>query len=129
VIDHVSTYTTNFATTRAFYDAALGALGYERNVDMSYDDAGRTWQIAAYGKGRKPTLWLIESAVPYTGRHIAFVAPDRAGVDAFYGAGIAAGGADNGSPGLRPHYHADYYGAFLFDPDGNNVEAVFHGPA
>ena len=80
------------------------------------------------GKGDKPDFWLSEAGDPGPGRHYAFTARSRAEVDAFYKAAIAAGGRDNGAPGLRPHYHAAYYGAFVFDPNGNNVEAVCHAP-
>ena len=77
----------------------------------------------------KPSFWIGEGE-PLAGHvHVAFVAPSRAGVDAFYRAALAAGGKDNGKPGLRPQYHANYYGAFVLDPDGNNIEAVCHAPA
>ncbi|MEO7687823.1 MAG: VOC family protein [Sphingomonas sp.] len=78
------------------------------------------------GKDGKPFFWLGNSEPLGSGLHIAFVASTRAEVDAFYAAAMAAGGRDNGAPGLRPHYHPNYYGAFVFDPDGVNIEAVCH---
>jgi catechol 2,3-dioxygenase-like lactoylglutathione lyase family enzyme len=80
------------------------------------------------GAGGKPDFW-ISKGDPKTPVHVAFSCPDRATVDAFYEAAIAAGGRDNGAPGLRPHYHPNYYGAFVYDPDGNNIEAVCHRSA
>ena len=129
MIDHLSTYATDFAATQAFYDAALAALGFERNVNMvtEWDPEFPTRRICAYGSGGKPTYWVAEAKEASSPRHVAFVARDRAAVDAFYRAGLEAGGRDNGAPGERPQYHPGYYGAFLLDPDGNNVEAVHHG--
>lgn len=129
MIDHLSTYATDFDATQKFYDAAFSALGFERNVNMvtSWDPENPTRRICAYGEGKKPTFWIGEADEAASPRHIAFVAKDRAAVDAFYKAGLEAGGKDNGAPGERPQYHPGYYGAFLLDPDGNNVEAVHHG--
>ena len=84
-------------------------------------------KVGGYGK-QKPDFWLTESVETGPGRHYAFFAATNAEVDAFYADAMANGGRDNGAPGLRPHYHATYYGAFVLDPDGNNVEAVCHGP-
>src|SRR5690606_988746 len=109
-----------------FYDAALGALGASL---LTLVPAQFTGGIKAAGYGRqKPDFWLNESPAPGPGRHYAFVASSRAEVDAFYAAALAAGGSDNGAPGPRPQYHPDYYAAFVFDPDGNNIEAVCHAP-
>jgi len=83
--------------------------------------------VGGYGRER-PTFWLHEGEKQVPSVHMAFTANSRAEVDAFYAAAMAAGGTDNGSPGLRPHYHANYYGAFVRDPDGNNIEAVCHRP-
>jgi len=129
VIDHLTTYATDFEATRAFYDAALGALGYQRNVDMvaEWDADFPTRRLCAYGPGQQPIFWISEEPTPASPRHIAFAASGRDAVGAFYEAGLGAGGRDNGAPGERPIYHPGYYGAFLFDPDGNNVEAVHHG--
>ena len=110
-----------------FYDAALSPLGYIRQRqapgEIGYAADGdvrcRFWVVEPFNR---------EPATFGNGVTIAFEAPDRASVDAFHAAALAQGGQDNGQPGLRPHYHAHYYGAFAFDPDGNNVEAVCHQP-
>jgi len=132
MIDHLSTYTTDFPAAQRLYDAALEPLGYARVAEMvaSWDTGFPTRRLCAYGPPGKPVLWLIE--VPpkdkATPRHLALAASSRPAVDAFYRAALRAGGTDNGPPGLRPLYHENYYGAFVFDPDGNNVEAVCHAP-
>jgi catechol 2,3-dioxygenase-like lactoylglutathione lyase family enzyme len=84
-------------------------------------------KVGGYGRER-PVWWLHEGAEPGPGRHVAFTARSRAEVDAFYAQAMKAGGRDNGPPGPRPHYHENYYGAFVLDPDGNNIEAVCHAP-
>ncbi|MGH8265379.1 MAG: VOC family protein [Steroidobacteraceae bacterium] len=130
MIDHLSSYTTDFPAALRVYDAALKALGYERVVNMvaTWDTDFPTRRVAAYGPAGKAALWVIE--VPAkdkaTPRHLAFAAASKAAVDAFYQAALAAGASDNGAPGPRPIYHEHYYGAFVFDPDGNNIEAVCH---
>jgi catechol 2,3-dioxygenase-like lactoylglutathione lyase family enzyme len=122
MIDHVSVKTSDRQASRRFYERALAPLGYE--VLREYHDG----QVVGMGIGGKPDFWFSagESSGPI---HLAFSASDRAAVDAFHAAALAAGGKDNGAPGLRIEYHAGYYGAFVFDPDGNNVEAVFHDPS
>ena len=122
MIDHVSLRTSNQNASRRFYEHALAPLGYA--VLMEFQDG----QVVGMGVGRKPDLWFSpgETSGPI---HLAFQASDRASVDAFHAAALAAGGKDNGPPGLRPEYHPGYYGAFAYDPDGNNVEAVFHDPS
>ena len=122
MIDHVSVKTLDQQTSRRFYQQALAPLGYE--VLMEFDEG----RVVGMGIGGKPDFWFSagESSGPI---HLAFSASDRAAVDAFHAAALAAGGEDNGPPGLRPEYHAGYYGAFALDPDGNNVEAVFHDPS
>jgi len=131
MIDHLSTYATDFVATCRFYDAALAPLGFGKNVEMvaTWNAEWPTQRFAAYGPGGRPILWVIEVREPASPRHVAFVAKDRAAVDAFYAAARAAGAPDNGPPGPRAIYHPDYYGAFVLDPDGNNVEAVCHVPA
>jgi len=130
MLDHISLPVSDFRRARAFYDAALAPLGYERAMEFEHGGHGGV----GYGAQGKPTFWVgapLENAPPVTpqpGFHVAFVARDRAAVDAFYGAALAAGGADNGAPGLRPHYHPHYYGAFVLDPDGHHIEAVCHRP-
>jgi catechol 2,3-dioxygenase-like lactoylglutathione lyase family enzyme len=119
MIDHVSLYVSDFARSKAFYADALRPLGYE--AIMEFDS------VAGFGARGKPDFWIGEGE-PRAPIHVAFASPDRATVDAFHAAALAAGGSDNGPPGLRPHYHEHYYGAYAHDPDGNNVEAVCHQP-
>ena len=128
MIDHLSTYATDYPRSRAFYDAVLPVLGYPRTTEMqtTRDPSWPARRMCAYGPDGKHVFWLIEVRDPVSPRHVAFSAADRAQVDAFHAAGLASGGRDNGGPGLRPQYHASYYGSFLLDPDGNNVEAVTH---
>lgn len=125
MIDHVSLGATDLGRSRSFYDAALAPLGLRRVHDM--DDS------SGYGESEDaPFFWIGGSPTPGAkvqpspGAHIAFAAPSRAAVDAFHKAALAAGGRDNGRPGLRPEYHPDYYGAFVLDLDGHHVEAVCH---
>jgi len=116
-LDHVTLKVADFARAAAFYDAALRPLGLTR----LFGD-GETF--AGYGSER-PFFWIgCDGRAGYA--HVAFTAADRRTVDAFHAAALAAGGGDNGSPGVREHYHPTYYGAFVFDPDGNNIEAVCH---
>ena len=121
MIDHTGVTVIDVANSKAFYRAALAPLGYE--VIMEFDDA------VGFGVPPKPDFWIGKAALSGTPVHVAFRAGTRAEVDAFYGAAMAAGGRDNGPPGMRPHYHANYYAAFVLDPDGNNIEAVCHAAA
>ena len=117
MLDHVSLKVADHAAAQAFYDKALAPLGMTRLFSME--------NASGYGAGR-PVFWIGQG--DRAGDcHVALTAPDRATVDAFYAAALAAGGRDNGSPGLRAHYHPTYYGAFVLDPDGHNIEAVCHG--
>jgi catechol 2,3-dioxygenase-like lactoylglutathione lyase family enzyme len=120
MIDHVGFAVSDYARSKRFYVDALAPLGY--NLVMEFGDA------CGFGAGGKPDLW-ISHGTPVAPLHIAILAPDRATVNAFHAAALRAGGRDNGAPGLRPQYHPNYYGAFVFDPDGHNVEAVCHTPA
>jgi catechol 2,3-dioxygenase-like lactoylglutathione lyase family enzyme len=117
MFDHVSLGVTDFERSKAFYDRALKPLGIERLYAEGPTAAG-------YGVRPKAFFWIGQRGGVQSGAHVAFFAPERATVDRFYTEAIAAGGRDNGAPGLRPHYHADYYGAFVLDPDGHNIEAV-----
>lgn len=130
MIDHFSSYTTDFPPARAFYEAALGSLGYAIQAEMVMDSDVNfpERRCCAWGPTGKPVFWLIEVREAATPRHLAFSASDRASVDGFYKAAMGAGGRDHGKPGVRAIYHADYYGAFVSDPDDNNVEAVCHTP-
>ena len=120
MFDHIGFPVSDLARTRAFYTAALAPLGI--GVVME-SPAG-----IGFGEAGKPQLWFGNHASPPGGIHLAFAAANRAEVRAFYAAALAAGAIDNGAPGLRPHYHPNYYGAFVLDPDGHNVEAVCHNP-
>jgi catechol 2,3-dioxygenase-like lactoylglutathione lyase family enzyme len=126
MIDHVSSYATDFEETKRFYDAVLPGLGYACVMEMvaSWDADFPERRMVAYGEGGKPVFWVIEVRDAATPRHVAFRAASRRDVDGFHAAALQAGAPDNGVPGLRPQYHENYYGAFALDPDGNNVEAV-----
>jgi len=126
MIDHTGIPVSNPDKARTFYDAAMGAIGAKLLMTVPKEFTGGKW-VAGYGR-TKPDFWLTESDAIGPGRHYAFTASSRAEVDAFYAAAMRAGGRDNGAPGIRAHYHPDYYGAFVLDPDGNNVEAVCHRP-
>jgi catechol 2,3-dioxygenase-like lactoylglutathione lyase family enzyme len=130
VIDHISTYATDFAASKRFYEAALGPLGSVVVSEMvtTWDADFPTRRACAFGPAGRPVFWVIEVRDPVGPRHVAFTAADHASVDAFHKAALASGGGDNGAPGPRPIYHEHYYGAFALDPDGNNVEAVCHAP-
>ena len=121
MIDHVGLRVSNVARSKTFYTAALAPLGYRLQMDYGDDAAG-------FGSER-PDFWIGKASGSATSAHVCFGARTRAEVDAFYQAAIAAGAKDNGKPGLRPDYHPNYYGAFVLDADGNNVEAVCHQPA
>ncbi|NOK14051.1 VOC family protein [Corallococcus exercitus] len=129
MIDHLSFYATDFAASKAFYEAVLPSLGAGLVMEMTatWDAEFPTRRMAAFGPPQRPVLWLIETKTPASPRHVAFTASGPEAVDGFHQAALKAGGKDNGAPGKRPHYHAGYYGAFVLDPDGNNVEAVHHG--
>jgi catechol 2,3-dioxygenase-like lactoylglutathione lyase family enzyme len=126
MIDHTGIAVSNFDAARAFYDKAMAPLGASLLMTVPKEFTGGA-NVVGYGRDR-PVFWVTDSKQPKDQQHIAFTARNRAEVDAFYRAALAAGGRDNGGPGPRPHYHQHYYGAFVFDPDGNNIEAVCHEP-
>jgi catechol 2,3-dioxygenase-like lactoylglutathione lyase family enzyme len=128
MIDHIGIGAGDYAASRRFYDAALAALDIGVLVELTAEQTGGYYGVG-YGKAGKAFFWLGGGGARGPGIHVAFAASSRAAVDAFYEAGLKAGGKDNGPPGLRPHYHPDYYGAFLYDPDGINVEAMTRTPA
>ena len=128
MIDHIGVAVSDMARAKAFYAHALKTLGVGLLMEVSADDTGDQAH-AGFGADGKAFFWIGTGAKPKGGTHVAFTAHTRAEVDAFHQAAMAAGGRDNGAPGPRPHYHAHYYGAFVLDPDGNNVEAVCHRPA
>lgn len=117
-IDHIGFAVADYRRSKAFYTRCLAPLGLQLIVEIE------GW--AGFGRGDRAELWFGEDGTAQRPMHIAFVADDRASVDRFYRAALAAGGKDNGAPGLRPIYHAHYYGAFVIDPDGHNIEAVCH---
>ncbi len=127
MIDHTGYGVSDYARSKAFYAAALAPLSIGLVMEVTPEQTG-SFSAAGFGANGKPFFWIGEGAVAAP-VHIAFTAQTRAEVDAFYEAALAAGANDNGAPGLRPHYHADYYGAFVLDPDGHNIEAVCHAPA
>lgn len=128
ILDHVSVFVTDLERSKAFYTAALAPLGI--TPILSFPGA------CGFGRDHKPELWIgtgpatfqrPEHVAAITPIHVAIAARSRAEVDAFHAAALAAGGRDFGPPGPRPEYHPGYYGAFVLDPDGHNVEAVIHG--
>jgi catechol 2,3-dioxygenase-like lactoylglutathione lyase family enzyme len=120
MLDHVGLRVEDIDESRAFYRETLAPLGYA----LVYE--GQGW--AGFGADGMPDFWISGGGPVSPPVHVAFRAAGRTAVDLFHAAGLAAGGTDNGPPGLRPEYHKDYYGAFILDPDGNNIEAVCHGP-
>ncbi len=127
MLDHIGFSVADFARSKAFYEAALKPLGLALVMEVTVEQTG-AGAHAGFGRDGRPFFWIGTAAKPKGGAHVAFTAASRAEVDAFHRAALAAGGRDNGAPGLRPHYHANYYGAFVLDPDGNNIEAVCHRP-
>jgi catechol 2,3-dioxygenase-like lactoylglutathione lyase family enzyme len=130
MIDHLTLHVSDLDASLAFYRQALAPLGYAVVLDLSRVDIPQLPVARTVGLGvrGKPDLWLRPAEGAVVPTHIAFRAADRATVDAFHQAGLKAGSQDNGRPGVRAHYHPHYYGAFLLDPDGYNVEAVCHDP-
>jgi catechol 2,3-dioxygenase-like lactoylglutathione lyase family enzyme len=126
VIDHVGFPVSEYERSKTFYTQALAPLGYALVVEVRQDENDSP--AAGFGAGGKPDFWIGGEGGLNRPMHVAITAKDRAAVDAFYRAALAAGGRDNGAPGLRPNYHPNYYAAFVFDPDGHNVEAVCHTP-
>ncbi len=125
MLDHIGFTVANYSKSREFYVKALATLGYGIDMEFQMGEGSH----AGFGTPGKPAFWISSAGNALQNRlHVAFAAKSRAEVDAFYHAAIAAGGKDNGPPGQRPHYHPNYYGAFVIDPDGHNVEAVCHAP-
>lgn len=120
MFDHIGIVVADLAASKAFYAAALAPLGF--GVAMEFESH------VGMGPPGRPQFWFGPGAKPSSPLHLAFAAPSRAAVDAFYAAALKAGARDNGPPGLRPHYHSHYYGAFVIDPNGHNTEAVCHAP-
>jgi catechol 2,3-dioxygenase-like lactoylglutathione lyase family enzyme len=119
MLDHVTIAVTDLKRSQAFYDDVLQVLGITRLYAEGTEFVG-------YGIGEKAFFWIGQRDGRQTGSHIAFTSRTRADVDRFHQVALAAGGVDNGAPGVRPHYHESYYGGFVLDPDGRNIEAVCH---
>jgi catechol 2,3-dioxygenase-like lactoylglutathione lyase family enzyme len=123
MLDHLGFSVSDYERSKAFYAQALAPLGLELLLEPLAD-------VGGFGEGGKPFFWIDgRGTAPQTGIHVAFAVGDRPTVEAFHAAALAAGGTDNGGPGVREIYHPDYYGAYVLDPDGNNIEAVCHAPA
>ena len=127
MIDHTGVVVSDFERSKTFYREALAPIGYQLLLEFPAAVTGHT-DVAGFGEPPKPDFWISRGTPNQPPIHIAFRVGTRAEVDAFHRAALAAGGRDNGAPGLRPHYHPDYYGAFVHDPDGHNIEAVCHQP-
>jgi catechol 2,3-dioxygenase-like lactoylglutathione lyase family enzyme len=128
MLDHIGFPVSDYARSKSFYLKALAPLGYTLVMEVE-QKVEKDFSAGGFGRDRKPEFWIGGEGKLNRAIHIAVVAKDRAAVDAFYRAALAAGGEDNGAPGLRPHYHPNYYAAFVFDPDGHNIEAVCHASA
>lgn len=127
MIDHTGVIVSDFARSKAFYQRALEPIGYRMLAEFPAAVTGST-DVAGFGVPPKPDFWIANGRPNVPPIHIAFRVDSRALVESFYRAALAAGGRDNGAPGPRPHYHEHYFGAFVLDPDGHNIEAVCHTP-
>jgi catechol 2,3-dioxygenase-like lactoylglutathione lyase family enzyme len=128
IIDHFGFGASDYRRAKAFYAQALAPLGITLVMELGPEQTeGKVW-ACGFGKGGKPEFWIGSDGKTWPPLHVAFTADTRAEVRAFHEAALAAGGRDNGAPGLRPRYHPDYYGAFILDLDGHNVEVVCHRP-
>ena len=128
MIDHIGLAVSDYERSKAFYARALTPLGYGLVYEVTPAMTGGGESHAGFGLERRPQFW-IQTGTPVRGKlHVCFAANTRAQVDAFHLAALAAGATENGPPGLRPQYHDHYYGAFVLDPDGHNIEAVCHTP-
>lgn len=128
MIDHVGLAVSGYERSREFYRSVLAPLGGELVMEVTAEQTG-DGSHAGFGMHGRPTFWIGTSQNTHSGSvHVAFTAPDRDAVRAFHRLALEAGATDNGAPGLRPHYHEHYYGAFVLDPDGHNIEAVCHSP-
>lgn len=129
MIEHIGFSVSDYEKAKAFYEKLLGALGYVLVMEATGEQSISGGRAAGFGPQGRAVFWISEENIPSERLHIALSASSRAMVDAFHAAGLAAGGKDNGAPGVRAQYSADYYAAFVLDLDGNNIEAVYHGGA
>ena len=127
MIDHLGISVRDHAASKAFYLAALAPLGIAIVMEVPKEKSGAPSDHTGFGSKGKPYFWITQGPTA-AGMHLAFVAESRAQVEAFHAAALKAGGRDYGAPGIRAHYHPDYYGAFVIDPNGINLEAVCHKP-
>ncbi len=127
MIDHTGVVVSDFDKSKQFYIGAFAAIGYHLLAEFPPEVTGHG-RVAGFGEPPKPDFWIISGEPNRPAIHVAFRVATRAHVDAFHRAALAAGGRDNGAPGIRAHYHPNYYGAFVLDPDGHNIEAVCHAP-
>jgi catechol 2,3-dioxygenase-like lactoylglutathione lyase family enzyme len=128
MLDHIGYSVADIDTAKRFYVAALAPLAVSVIMEVTAEQTGKDAHVG-FGENGKPYFWIGTGARQSGPVHVAFIAASRGQVDAFYKAALAAGGRDNGAPGIREHYHPNYYGTFVLDPDGNNIEAVCHAPA
>lgn len=130
MIDHIGFAVADIERSRRFYEAALAPLGYRLVMDMSPEQnaIGGGGRALGFGTEENPFFWVADNQRVGEGTHVAFRVERRELVDAFYEAAMAAGARDNGAPGIRERYHPNYYAAFVYDPDGFNIEAVCHRP-
>ena len=126
MIDHLGISVSDYKQSKAFFLGVLATLGHECIMEVTPEMTGGDSWHAGFGSNKKTSFWVSSAGTVCASMHIAFTASSRAEVDAFYQAALAAGGKDNGVPGLRTHYHPNYYGAFILDLDGHNIEAVCH---
>ncbi len=127
MIDHIGFPVSDYARSKAFYEQALAPLGYVLLMEIEKNEMGA--RACGFGVNGNPDFWIGGEGGVGNPVHVAMLANNRGAVDAFHRAALAAGGKDNGAPGLRPQYGPNYYAAFVLDPDGNNIEAVCHAPA
>ncbi|RJF95340.1 VOC family protein [Noviherbaspirillum saxi] len=125
MIDHTGVVVSDFDRSKQFYSAALAPMGFSLLAEFPASVTGHT-DVAGFGEPPEPEFWISRGTPNNPPVHVAFRVSSRSLVDAFYKAAIEAGGTDNGPPGIRAHYHPNYYGAFVLDPDGHNIEAVCH---
>jgi catechol 2,3-dioxygenase-like lactoylglutathione lyase family enzyme len=127
IIDHLGLQVGDYSRALRFYRRALAPLGISIVMQVTKDETG-SYEGAGFGRDGKPSFWIGAGQRMVPRLHVAFVAETRAAVDRFFEAALAAGGVDNGVPGIRAHYHPNYYGAFVLDPEDHNIEAVCHAP-
>lgn len=127
MLDHIGYSVTDIDRSKRFYIAALIPLSITVVMEVTVEQSGKDAHVG-FGANGRPFFWIGTGAKQHGPVHVAFSATSRAQVEAFYKAAMSAGGSDNGAPGIRAHYHPNYYGAFVLDPDGNNIEAVCHAP-